>query len=57
MQGSIVAMLDIWKALIPFARVLVIIHAKYIHNHSIYDLVLAICLRVEACRFVEHGVQ
>jgi hypothetical protein len=57
MQGSIVAMMDIGKALIPFARVLLIIHAKDMHNHSIYDLVLAICLGVEGCGFGELGVQ
>jgi hypothetical protein len=42
MQGSVVAMLDIGKVLIPCARVLGIIHVNYMHNHSIYNLGLAI---------------
>jgi hypothetical protein len=57
MQGSVVAMLDIEKTLIRCARVLGIIHAKDMHNHSIYDLVLAIFLRVEGCGFGEISVQ
>jgi hypothetical protein len=57
MQGSVVAMFDIGKALIPCARVLGIIHAKDLHNHSIYDLGLAIYLGVEGRGFGELGVQ
>jgi glycerol-3-phosphate acyltransferase PlsY len=57
MQGLVVAMLDIGKALIPCAMVLGIIHAKDIHNHSIYDLGLAICLGVEGHVFGDLGVQ
>jgi hypothetical protein len=57
MQGSFVAMLFIGKSLIPCARVLLIIHAKDMHNHSIYDLILAICLGVEGRGFGELGVQ
>jgi hypothetical protein len=57
MQGSVVAMLEIGKTLIPCARVLGIIHAQDIHDHSIYDLSLAICLGVEGCGFGELGVQ
>ena len=57
MQGSVVAMLDIGKALIPCARFLLIIHAKDIHNHLIYNLGLAIYLGVEGRRFGELGVQ
>jgi hypothetical protein len=56
MQGSVVAMLDIGKALIPCVRMLGIIHAKDMYNHSIYDLGLAICLVVEGCGFEELGV-
>jgi hypothetical protein len=55
MKGLVVAMLDIRKALIPWVRVLAIIHAKYMHNHSIYDLGLAICLGVEGRGFGELG--
>jgi hypothetical protein len=57
MQGSVVAMLDIGKTLIPCVRVLGIIHAQDMHNHSIYDLSLAICLGVEGHGFGELGVQ
>jgi hypothetical protein len=57
MQGLLVAMMDIGNTLIPCARVLGIIHAHDMHDHSIYDLGLAICLRVEGCGFGELGVQ
>ena len=56
MQGSVVAMLDIGKALIPCVRVLGIIHVKDMHNHSIYNLGLVICLGVEGHGFGELGV-
>ena len=49
-------MLDIGKALIPFSRVLGIIHVKDMHNHSIYELNLAIFLGVEGHGFGELGV-
>jgi hypothetical protein len=57
MHRSIIVMLDIWKALIPCVRVLGIIHAKDMHNHSIYDLDLAIRLGVEGHGFGDLGVQ
>jgi hypothetical protein len=57
MQRSVVAMLDIGKDLIPCVRVLGIIHAQDMHNHSIYDLDLAICIRVVGRGFGEIGVQ
>jgi hypothetical protein len=38
-------------------RVLGIIHAQDMHDQSIYDLNLAICLGVEAYGFGELGVQ
>jgi hypothetical protein len=57
MQGSIVAMLDIGKTIISCARVLGIINAQDMHDHSIYDLSLTICLGVEGHGFVELGVQ
>jgi hypothetical protein len=56
MQGLVVAMLDIGKNLIPCVRVLGIIHARDMHDHSIYDLGLAICLGVEGRGFGELGV-
>jgi hypothetical protein len=57
MQGSVVDMLDIRKALITCARDLGIIHAKDMHNYWIYDLGLAICLGVEGRGFGELCVQ
>jgi hypothetical protein len=57
MQGLVVAMLDIGKTLIPCVRVLGIIHVQDMHDHSIYDLGLAICLGVEGRGFGELGVQ
>ena len=57
MHGSFVAMLDIGKTLIPCARVLGIIHAQVMHDHPIYNLILAICLGVEGRGFGELGVQ
>ena len=56
MESPVVAMLNIGKTLIPCVRVLGIIHAQDMHNHSIYDLGLAIYLRVEGCVFGELGV-
>jgi hypothetical protein len=56
MKGLVIDMLDIGKALIPCVRVLGIIHAKDMHNHSIYDPILAICLGVEGWGELEgHG--
>jgi hypothetical protein len=55
--GLIVAMMDIGKTLIPCARVLGIIHVQDMHDHSIYNLGLAICLGVEGRGFGELGVQ
>jgi hypothetical protein len=57
MQGSIVAMLDIGKTFIPCARILGIMHARDMHDHSIYNLDLAICLGLEGRGFGELGVQ
>jgi hypothetical protein len=50
-------MMDIGKTLIPCGRVLGIIHEQDMHDHSIYDLDLAICLGVEGHGFGELGVQ
>jgi hypothetical protein len=50
-------MLYIGKTLIPCVRVLVIIHAHDMHDHSIYELGLSICLGVEGRGFGELGVQ
>jgi hypothetical protein len=56
MQSLVVAILDIGKALIPCVRVILIIHAKDMHNHPIYNLGLAIRLGVEGHGFGELGV-
>jgi hypothetical protein len=56
MQGSVVAMLNIGENLIPCARVIGLIHAYDMHDHSIYDLGLAICMGVEDHGFGELGV-
>jgi hypothetical protein len=57
MQGSVVAMLDIGKTLIPCVRVLGIIHVHDMHDHLVYDLGLAICMGVEGRGFGEISVQ
>jgi hypothetical protein len=56
MQVLVVAMLNIGETLIPCARVIVIMHVQDKHDHSIYDLGLAICLGVEGRGFGELGV-
>ena len=56
MQVSVAAMLDVGNILIPCVRVLEIIHAQDMHDHSIYDLGLAIYLGVEGRGFGELGV-
>jgi hypothetical protein len=57
MQGSVVAMFNIGETLIPCVRVLRIIHVQDMHDPSIYNLSLAIYLRVEGRGFGELGVQ
>jgi hypothetical protein len=49
-------MLDIGKTLIPYVRVLGIIHAHDMNNHSIYKLSVAIFMGVEGCGFGYLGV-
>ena len=56
MEGSIVAILNIGKTLIPCPRVLGIVHAQDMHYHLIDDLSLAIYLGVESSGFGELGV-
>jgi hypothetical protein len=57
MQGSVVAMMDIGKTLIPCVGFLGILHAQYMYDHPIDDLGLAICLGVEGSGFGELGIQ
>jgi hypothetical protein len=56
MYGSIVAMLNIGKTLIPGAWVLGILHVKDVHNHLIDDLSLAIHIEVEGSGLGDLGV-
>jgi hypothetical protein len=57
MESLVVAMLNIMKTLIPCTRMLRVIHAQDVHDHSIDDLCLAINLRVEGSGLSELGVQ
>jgi hypothetical protein len=57
MYGSVVVMLNIGKTLIPGARVLGIVHAQNVHDHSVDNLGLAICLGVEGSGLGELSVQ
>jgi hypothetical protein len=57
MKGSIVYMMNIGETLIPCEKLIGIIHAQDMHDHSIYDLGLAICMGVEGHGFGELGVQ
>jgi hypothetical protein len=57
MQGSVVAMVDIGKTLIPCGGVVGIVHMQDMYDHPIDDLSLAICLGVEGSGFGELGIQ
>jgi hypothetical protein len=57
MQGSVVAMLDIGKNLIPCVGVLGIVHARNMYDHPIEYLSLSICLEVEGTGFGELFIQ
>ena len=57
MYGSVVAMMNIGKNLIPCVGVLAIVHAQDMHDHPIDDLSLAIHLGVEGSEFGDLGVQ
>jgi hypothetical protein len=57
MYGSILVVLNIGKTLIPGVGVLVILHVKYLHDHLVDDLSLAIHLGVEGSGLGELGVQ
>jgi hypothetical protein len=57
MESSIVVVLKIGETLIPFAWILGVVHAQYVHDHPIDDLCLAIILGVEGSGFGELGVQ
>ena len=57
MYGSIVAVMNIGKTLIPGMGVLGIVHAQYVHDHLIDNLGLAIRLGGEGNGLGELGVQ
>jgi len=57
MESFVVIVLEIWETLIPCMRMLKIVHAQDVHNHSIDDLCLAVGLGVESSGFSELGVQ
>jgi hypothetical protein len=57
MYGSVAAMLNIGKNLIPCVGMLRIVHAQDMHNHLLDDLSLAIRLGVEGSGFGELGIQ
>jgi hypothetical protein len=57
MYGCVVAVMNIGKTLMPCVRMLGIVHAHDMDDHSIDDIGLAIRLGVEGSGFGEHGVQ
>jgi hypothetical protein len=57
MQGSVAAMMDIGKNLIPCAWVFLIVHVQDMYDHPIDDLSLAIYLGVVGSGFGELGIQ
>jgi hypothetical protein len=57
MYGSVVAVMNIGKTLIPCVGVLGIVHAQDMHDHPVDELGLAIFLGVEGNGFGELGVQ
>jgi hypothetical protein len=57
MYGSVVAVLNIGKNIIPGVGVLGIVHAQDVHDHLVDDLNLAIHLGVEGSGLGELGVQ
>jgi len=57
MEGYVVAMLNIRKALMPCAWMVRVVDAQDMHDHPIDDLCLSISLGVESSGFGEVGVQ
>ena len=56
MEGSILAMLNIWKNLIPCAMMFGIVHFKNMHNHMVVYISLFVGLGMEGSRFGKVGV-
>jgi hypothetical protein len=56
MYGSVVVVLNIGKTHILGARVIGILHVKYVHNHPVDDLSLDIRLGFEGSGLGELGV-
>ena len=51
MESPVVTVLNIGETLIPSTRMLRVVHAQDVHNHSIDDLCLVVCLGVERSGF------
>jgi hypothetical protein len=51
MEGYVVALLNIWKALIPYSWILGVVHVHDMHNHPIDHFCLSIYLGVEGRQF------
>ena len=56
MYGSIIAVMNIGKTLIPCAWLLEIVHVQDMHDHPMDDLGLTIYLGVEGSGFGELGL-
>ena len=56
-ESLVITVLYIRKALIPYAWMVLIVHAQNLYNHPVDDLCLAIILRMESCGLGELGVQ
>jgi hypothetical protein len=56
MEGSVIAMLSIGEALMPFEWMLQFVHGKNVYDHPVGDLCLAISLGMESCGLGELGV-
>ena len=56
MKSSVIAMINIRKALIPYVGMFRIVHSHNMHNHPIDYLYFSICLGVEGSRFSDLGI-
>jgi hypothetical protein len=57
MEIPVVTVFNIGETLIPCTQILRFVHAHDVHNHSIDNLCLVVCLGVERSGFSELGVQ
>jgi hypothetical protein len=56
MEGSVIIILNIWKALIPCTWMLGFLHTHDMHNHSIDHLCFSIYMGVKGSQFGQLGV-